>query len=255
LAVPSLAETQLRLRNAVVARDAAGVLPLLVGGRDPQMRLAIHQRHYETSLVDTLIGAFPATHWLVGTPFLANAAREFIRHRPPDAPCIAEYGEAFPEFLTICPLAERVPYMRWFAEVDWHLGCVAIAVDQPALSLGDVSALDPDSLSDATLTIQPGVRYLQAPWPVDELMQLFLTEKAPDQFQLSPADVRLEIRGARGAFQIGRLDAGALEFRKAIQDGRTIGAAAELALVADADFDAGRCFAKAMTDGLVIAIK
>lgn len=253
--MPPLAELQSHLRRAVVARDAAGVVPYLVGGRDPEKRLAIHQRNYETSLVKALLGKFPATHWLVGTPFLAECAREFIRVRPPNAPCIAEYGEDFPAFLATRPLADRVPYMRCFAELEWHLGHVAIAVDEPALSVSEVSTLDHASLPDATLAIQPGVRYLQAPWPIDELMQLYLTAKAPDHFHLAAADVRLEIRGARGEFRINRLDAAELEFRVAIQSGRTVGTAAELALETDADLDIGRCFAKLMTEGIVTAIK
>lgn len=250
-----LAETQAQLRLAVVARDPVGIVPLLVGGRDPQKRLAIHQRNYETSLVKALLGKFPATNWLAGTPFLVESAREFIRVRPPSAPCIAEYGGDFPMFLGTRPLAERVPYLRWFAELEWHLGHVSIAVDEPALGLGDMSSLDPASLADATLAIQPGVRYLQAPWSIDELMQLYLTEKAPDHFQLAAADVRLEIRGARGEFRINRLGAAEFEFRVAIQSGWAIGRAAELALEADADFDAGRCFAKLMTEGLATTIK
>ena len=71
--MPLLAETQSHLRLAIVAHDAARIVPLLVGGRDPQKRLAIHQRNYETSLVNALLGKFPATHWLVGTSFLAES--------------------------------------------------------------------------------------------------------------------------------------------------------------------------------------
>jgi hypothetical protein len=252
--MPLLAETQSHLRQAVVARESASIVPLLVGGRDPEKRLGIHQRNYETSLVNALLGKFPATRWLVGTPFLTEAARKFIQLCPPHAPCIAEYGEVFPAFLATRPLAERVPYLRWFAELEWHLGHAAIAIEQPALTLGDVSTLESHALTETTLKIQPGVRYFQAPWPVDELIQLYLTEKAPDQFHLSAADVWLEVRGARGEFQINRLDVAEFEFRKAVQDGRTIGAAAELALDANAKFDPGRCFTKLMTDGLVTAI-
>jgi hypothetical protein len=254
-AVPPLAETQSRLRGAVVAGDVAAVVPLLVGGRDPEKRLAVHARNYETSLVKALLGKFPATHWLLGTPFLMEAARAFIRVRPPGAPCIAEYGADFPVFLAARPLAERVPYLRCFAELEWHLGQVSIAVDRPALSLGDVSVLDGASLADATLAIQPGVRYLEAPWAIDELIELYLTEQAPEQFQLAAAAVWLEIRGARGAFRIKRLDAAELEFRVAIQGGRTVAEAAELAMETDAAFDAGRSFAKLVAEGLVTAIR
>lgn len=249
-----LFEVQAHLHRAVVARDVMGVLPLLVGGDDPEKRLAIHQRHYETSLVNALLGKFPATGWLVGTPFLTEAARSFIQLYPPNAPCIAEYGEDFPMFLAMRPGAERVPYLQWFTELEWHLGHVSIAVDWPAVSLSDLSRMDANTLADATLTIQPGVRYMNAPWPVDELVQVYLTEAAPDQFQLAQAEVWLEIHGARGAFKINRLDKAEFAFRRAIQTGQTIGAAAERALEADANFDPGQCFAKSINGGIATAI-
>src|SRR5205085_11425781 len=180
-----------------------------------------HQRNYETSLVNALLGKFPATDWLVGPGFLTQTAREFIRIRPPSVPCIAEYGADFPGFLQTRPLAGRVPYIRSLAELEWFLGHVAIAADRPALSPDDVSAVDPDALCNARFAIQDGIRYLAVSSPVDELMKLYLADKAPDQFHMSPGDLWLEVRGSRGAFQINRLENGEFEFRKAIKEGRT----------------------------------
>jgi len=59
--MPSLAETQLWIRRAVVDGDTAGIPPQLIGGRDPRRRLAIHQRHYRSSLVAAIRTKFPAT--------------------------------------------------------------------------------------------------------------------------------------------------------------------------------------------------
>ena len=249
-----LAETQAHMRRAVVAGDRTSIVPMLVGGRDPAKRLAIHQRNYETSLVKALLGKFPATGWLVGSGFLTQAAREFIRVHPPRAPCIAEYGEEFPAYLETRPHADRVSYMRALAELEWCVGHAAIAADRPALNLVSVSALDPETLCDATLVIQDSVRYLESGWPVDDLMKTYLADKAPDRFQLAPGDFRFEIRGSRGAFQINRLDPGQFAFRKSIQEGRTIGGSAELALEADPAFDTGHSFLRLITNGLAVAI-
>jgi hypothetical protein len=253
--VPPLAETQAGLRRAVVAGDPAGIVPMLVGGRDPAKRLAIHQRNYETSLVNALLGKFPNTGWLVGAGFLTEAARDFIQLHPPRAPCIAEYGEEFPAYLATRPHADRVPYMRALAELEWCVGHAAIAADRPALRLDEVAGLDPETLCDATLVIQDSIRYLESGWPVDDLMKTYLAEQAPDQLQLTPGDFRFEIRGSRGAFQINRLDPGEFAFRKAIREGRTIGAAAELALELDSCFDTGRSFLKLINDGFAVSIK
>jgi hypothetical protein len=253
--VSPLAETQARVRRAVVAGDPAGIVPMLVGGRDPAKRLAIHQRNYETSLVNALLGKFPATLWLVGSGFLTQAARDFVQLYPPRAPCIAEYGEEFPAYLETRPHADRVPYMRALAQLEWCVGHAAIAADRPALKLDEVAGLDPETLCDATLVIQGGVRYLASAWPVDDLMKTYLADSAPDRLQLAPGDFRFEIRGSRGAFQINRIEAGVFAFRKAIREGRTIGASAELAVELDPGLDTGRSFLKLISDGLAVSIK
>ena len=74
----SLAELQQRFRNAIVTGDAGCVASLLVGGVDPRVRLAIHQRHYEASLVRAILERFPASQWLVGSEPVIGA-----RVRPP----------------------------------------------------------------------------------------------------------------------------------------------------------------------------
>ena len=252
--MPSLAEIQRRLRNAIVDDDAAETLPLLVGGRDPAQRLAVHRRHYKTSLVTALLGKFPAVVWLVGSRFVTQAAREFVRDCPPTTPCIAEYGEQFPEFMAECVGADRVPYLRCFATLEWHLGHVALAIEHPCLAMDALAAVDRESLPDIALTLQPGLKYLETPWPLDDLMNLFLTEADPDQYVFfEPADVRLEVRGARGAFHIERLDVGAFVFRRSIMQGQSVAAAAEYALETDPIFEPGQALTRLISDGLVIA--
>ncbi len=175
----TLAEIQQQFRDAVIHADTE-VVSLLIGGSDPVKRLLIHQRNFETSLVDALISKFPATGWLVGTPFLLQAARRFVREHPPQAPCIAEYGAAFPDFLSQCPSTGHLPYLGEFAKLEWHVGQVAIAIDH--------------------------ARCMHATWPVDELMKFYLTDTAPDRFELSRIDAWIEVSGGRGEFRFARLE-------------------------------------------------
>jgi hypothetical protein len=204
--------------------------------------------------VRVLLDKFPATVWLAGSPFVAEAARHFVHEHPPHAPCIAEYGAEFPAFLSTRPDTEHVPYLREFGELEWRLGQVAVAIDRPPVTLEQFSQIDVTVLTDALCTLQPGLHYLHASWPVDDLVKLYLTDTAPDRFVLAPADVWIEVRGARGAFRINRLDAGELIFRQAVQEGRTIGDAAECALDANAGFDPGGALARLVGEGLVAAI-
>lgn len=178
----TLVEIQAGLREALVNGRNAAVTPVLRGGAHPEYRLAIHQRHYAASLTKALVEHFPATVWLVGSELVADAARSFIREQPPSRPCIAEYGETFPPHLGAHPGAVSLPYLAQFAELEWHLGRLALATDR-----------------------SPNVHYLQLDWALDELIGLYLTDIAPDRFFLRQEAVWLEVRGLRGEVQMNRL--------------------------------------------------
>jgi hypothetical protein len=255
--VPTLAETQSKLRDAVVhgrVEDRAALRDMLLGGLNPEKRLSVHQRNYHTSLAEALLVKFPATAWLVGTRFLMEAAKRFVIEQPPQAPCIAEYGAVFPDFLSRCPGAGFVPYLSDFAELEWCLGKAAIAVDETPLSGPEFSATDPHTLPDTLLTLQSGLYYMHASWPVDDLMKFYLTETAHDSFEFPPAEVWMEVRGARGAFHCNRLDAAEYIFRKSVLEGHSIGNAAECALELNARFDPGEALAALIGAGLITTI-
>jgi len=247
-----LTDIQQHMREAVVTGRAEQIMPFLSAATDVRNRLAIHQRNYESSLVNALLGKFPGTAWLVGTPFLREMARRFVRESPPHAPCIAEYGEAFPNLFAQSPAADHVPYLCAFAQLEWNIGHVAIAVDQPALTIEELSEIDPSLLPQMTLTLQHGLRYMAASWPVDELMKLYLTETAPDHLQMEPSDVSLEIRGSSGEFHFNRLDAADFIFRSTIAAGERIADAAERALGTNPAFDFGQSLISLILSGFVI---
>src|SRR6516164_614697 len=97
--MPSLAEIQSGIKDALVHGHCHALTSIMSGGLHAERRLAIHQRHYAASLTKAVLNRFPATVWLVGSELVADAARSFIQEQPPSKPCIAEYGESFPEHL------------------------------------------------------------------------------------------------------------------------------------------------------------
>ncbi len=180
--MPALAEIQAAVRDALVRGDHGAAAPMISGGVQPSRRLAIHQRHYAASLTRVLLERFPATVWLVGSELVTDAAQSFVRAQPPSKPCIAEYGDAFPHHLGAHPAAAALPYLSQFADLEWHLGRLALAT-------GD----------------SPNVQHLHLDWSLDELIGVYLTDSAPDAFALRNEDVWLEVRGLRGVLEMRRL--------------------------------------------------
>ena len=249
-----LPDLQRQLRNAVVIGDTASVAPLLVGGREPAKRLAIHLHHYEASLTAAVVGRFPATGWLVGPRRIEDAARRFVHQYPPTAPCIAEYGVSFPAFLATWPGTAHLTYVPEFADLDWHLGRLAVSVDVAAVKRERLAAIDSSDLADARVTLQSGTHYLRASWPIDELIAMYLADTSPESWALVDGEVRVEARGSRGAFRFSRLSAGEYAFRVSLAAGHTLGDAAGRALEADPAFDPGVALLALVDDQLVTSV-
>ena len=249
-----LAEIQTRFRQALDAADASAVLPLFAGVPDAGQRMEIYRRHHRESLVRHLHGRFPTVDWLLGPAPMRRLALAFIAAPAPAGPCMAEYGADFIPFVEASQEAMRHRYLGAAAEIDWLLGKVAVAIDAPPLPIAALASYAPELLPDLVLQLQPGAGYLAAGWPIDDLVRMRLSEQLPDRYVLEAQPVRLEIRGARGAFSINRLESGAFAFRSALARGAAIDAAVDAAVAADAQFDAGAALTALFAGRLVTAI-
>lgn len=234
-----LVDLQRNFARAMTSGDGAALGGHLLGGHDASERVAIHLRHYATSLAAVLCDKFPASAWLVGAETMREVAHAYARLHPPLQPCIAEYGRDFPQFLARHPRTASLPYVRSFAELEWAVAQASIALDAPPLSWGALTACGAERCVESRLVLQPGVHYVRAGWCIDELMQTYLSGVAPERFVLVDADMRIEVRGARGTFRLARLDAATFAFRTTLAAGRTVGEAADAALMLDPRFDPG----------------
>ena len=253
--MPSLADVQADVRRALTSGEAASLASVLVGGGSPLHRLAIHQRHYQASLVTALLEKFPATVWLIGSEAVAQAAHAFLRAHPPRRPCIAEYGSDFPAFLAASHPGAMPPYVGSFAALEWAVGQASIAIAEPPAAWSDVVSVGAGALPGAALRLQPGLRFVQATHAVDELMAVYLDGTEPDQFTLAEEDVWIQVRGARGDISLARLDAPTFTFRTALFGGQALGHAAERALGHDAGFDTASALRVLVAQGLVASLE
>jgi len=241
------------MARALTTGDATPLVPLLRGGDASLSRLAIHQRHYEASLVRSILDKFPATTWLLGSEAVTGAARSYVRARPPNRPCIAEYGRDFPAFLA--GNRDVIPPCTWaFAKLEWAVAQASIAITEPPLAWADLVALGPVALPDVTLALQAGLHYVRASHAVDDLMRLYLTNTAPERFTLEPGITLIQVRGARGEIEMARLDAGTFVLRASMRGGRPLGDSVGRAFQADPTFDPTSALQALFAEGLVAAV-
>src|SRR5262249_12442336 len=173
---------------------------------------------------------------------------------PPSKPCIAEYGEGFPQFLATRPVAATIPYLRQFAELEWHLSRLALTVRVPAVSMRVLSTSNAATIGDATVALQPGVHYFHADWGIDHLISLYLSDESPDHFTLQAGDVWLELRGVRGELSMTRLGHADFMFKLALAAGESVSKAALSALQIETQFDPGRGLVNLVREKMIVAI-
>jgi hypothetical protein len=243
------------MARSLVGAQQHGVPPVFVGGPSPRARLAIHARNYEASLAAALASKFPATSWLAGADAVRAAGRAYVQARPPRRPCIAEYGADFPEFLAGFESTRRLAYLPAFAELEWAVGQVSIAVERTPLGWAAVATAGAERLLAARLTLQDGARYLRARFRVDELMKTFLQGNEPERFELAEADTCIEVRGARGAIAIERIEPAELAFRSSLAAGSSIEHAAGKALAVDDGFDVGDALRRVVRARLAVELR
>ncbi len=252
--MPSLHDIQGRVRDALLTGRTSALDGLLRGERHPEQRLAIHQRHYRASLVTSILERFPATVWLVGSDFVTAAAEAFVSDSPPVGPCIAEYGGDFPSCMAALPGASALPYLQPFAELEWHLARVSLAVDLPSMSMDDLHAIGAEGLAAARLVLQPGLHHVRMNWAIDDLISLYLTDQSPDSFMLAPVVTHLEVHGSRGALRMTRLSPADFTFRAALAAGTPLGEALAAAVNMDPAFDPGRALLEITSMNFITAV-
>jgi hypothetical protein len=251
----SLAELQRSFARAVTSGDRAALVAELRADAGTATRLAIHFRHYDASLTNALIEKYPACAWLLGPSLVRDAARAYVRARPPSEPCIAEYGWDFPAFLAGHGRACTLPYVETFAALELAVAQASIEVDRPPLAWQALSSLGPERLLDTVLVLQPGLRYVRSAWRVDALMATYLRGTAPERFELEKSAAHIEVRGARGEVDWARLDDATFLFRAELAAGRTIAEAADAALDLTPTFDPGIALRELVEAGLVVGAR
>jgi hypothetical protein len=141
------------------------------------------------------------------------------------------------------------------ARSNGKLAEVAAAIELPAAPIASLAAFEATPLEALRLRLQPGLAYASYDWPVDDLVRLYLDGNPPDTLHFEPARVLLEVRGARGAFVMGRIDHLTLAFRQVLAGGGPVAdAIAAAEAVADGAFDAGLAVAALFSERLVIGI-
>ena len=245
--MPTLAELQRDMRDALLGDGARAAREVVPDGLAPDARLAIYRHHVLTSLTAALEATFPVVVRLVDPRFFGFACDRYVQAEPPAGPCLFEYGATFPDFLAGFEPCRGLPWLPDVARLEWAMNAALHAPDAAALTVETLRALPAGTLETAALALQPSVTLLVSPWPVDEIWRANQVD-GDGSADLDAGGVRLCVwrRGDDVVFR--RLSPAALAFRGALAAGGRLTAGATAALEAEPGADLPRLVREALDE-------
>jgi hypothetical protein len=253
----ALLDLQSSFRDAILGLGEAPIASAIVGdGIDPSARLGIYRNHVFASLTASLKAMYPVVCRLVDGRFFAYAAHEYIRAQPPGEPCLARYGETFPDFLGSFPPCRGLPYLRDVAALEWAIIRVKTALSPSPLSARSLAMVPATAAGSVRFTFAGTIAIIESDWPIDRIWIANQPDADPDTtIDLDSGAVRFAVRRHDRDVVFQSLSPALYAFRAALLAGRPIDAATRAALAADPLFDLAVALRHLLSDGIVTGLK
>jgi len=252
-AVPPLRELQKAFGRALLGPDDAIPPGVRGDGLAPSARVQIYRHHVLTTLTEALKDTYPVVCRLVDERFFAFAADRYIRTCPPTAPCLFEYGASFPQFLTLFPPCQGLAYLPDVARLEWAINAALHALDNDPIDPAGLARVPAADLTRLVVRLHPSLSFIDSAWPIDRIWRANQPEADPDlRVDLNAGGVRLEVRRCGDDVVFRALAPAVYALRRALADGRDLGAAAEAAVAAEPDFDLAVALRDLLDETLIV---
>lgn len=239
--INSLEVLQKRFADALLNIDLTEqTLPLFVAPASPA-RLAFYRGNQTSIWTSALASAYPVLLKLVGAEFFEQMARAYGLAFPSQLGDLNHFGADLARFLADAPVNENYPYFADVAALEWRVHRAYYAADAEVLTLPSLLAGAAEKLHDARLIWHPAAQLFESPsasvsvWLLHQNQHQDEVEKNAE-FDLSERNYGLI---SRHLWQVSVLALSEADFYvlQALSQGKNLGAALELALDTDANFD------------------
>jgi hypothetical protein len=181
-----------------------------------------------------------------------EAAHEHVREHPPRARCLVKYGADFADFLADLELCKALPYLADVARFEWALNIAVGVQEATPLPLRALAEVPANEAANVVLRLQPSLRYVVSPWPIDAIWQANQENEVPS-VDLANGGARFEIRRSGNAVAWLPLDPATFAFRVALAEGLVLAAAMTAAIAQSPTFDIATAVRQIFADGLAVA--
>lgn len=161
-----LKDLQAKFKDAVLmGNNDPFIAEIREGGKiDPAKRLHIYTHAYKSRLVEVLVDDFPVLHSMVGDDMFEQICLAYIDRYPSRHPSLRFFGERMVQFLKDTPpYNETIPAIE-MAEFEWAFNDVFDAPDVDAVSVDQVSTIQPEAWTTLRIKLQPSFKMHLFKW-------------------------------------------------------------------------------------------
>lgn len=219
----------------------------------PARRFAVYRNNVMASLAAALARRYPVIERLVGGEFFGAMARQFVMQHPPRSPLLAQYGEAFADFIAAFEPARELPYLADVARLEAARTRAYHAEDAAPLGADSFAALDAEALGDIRLLLHPSAAILRSRFPVVTIWAMNSGELELQPIEIGQGEDALIVR-PRLDVEIRALPPGGAAFLQSLAGGLPLRDAIGAALADHAGFDLTENLAALIGSGVARAI-
>lgn len=202
-----------------------------------ERRLDVYRNNVHASLIDGLERAFPVVLQLVGDEFFRAMAREYLRNHMPVRGTLIGFGSEMPKFLNGFPPVSSLPYLGDVARLELAWLQSYHAEDLSAVTAEQMVGIPQEEFSDLQFQLHPSVEILQSQFPILTIWQAHQPGGEPASVNLEQGGETVLVLREGLRVKLHAVTGGAHAFVDALGAQQDLGAAAEAALQAQADFD------------------
>ncbi|RKF16449.1 DUF2063 domain-containing protein [Roseovarius spongiae] len=213
-------------------------------------RFDVYRNNVAVGLTEVLETGFPVIRKLIGEDRFSAVCGVFLRQSPPASPILSRYGDGFPAFLAGFEPLAHLRYLADVAALELAIRQSYHAADALPILPESLSAVPPERVDDLRLGLAPALRVVRSHWPIHDIWSYNTVENAP-----KPAPVAQDVLITRPEFDPAPqvLPPGGAGFIAALQQGATLGTAAEQAARDAPDFDLGEVLALLLAGNAIVS--
>lgn len=218
---------------------AATELDVVAGVTSAEERLAVYRNNAFHNLREALRAVYPVVERLVGEPFFARAADDYVRAFPSRSGDLHLFGSQFADFLAALPAASALGYLPDTARLEWLVHEVFHGAEHAPLAPQRLTQVPEQRYASLVFRLHPACRLLNSIYPVHRIWEVNQPEWEGDQaVHLEAGGVALLVRrSATYGTDLQPLEVGEFVFLAAIARGLTLAQACDLAATVEPSVD------------------